>query len=397
LEAFFAAHDGVARLAAPPCGEGSVTGPPGQATAGDGVAADPIPTTLPAGATAMPAMPAGTGRVGDYILLEELGRGGMGVVYNAWQHGLSRHVALKMILAGPLASPADIQRFRIEAEAVARLDHPHIVPIYEFGEHQGHWFFSMKLITGSSLDKRLRRYRKDPRAAARLVIAIARAMHHAHQRGIMHRDLKPSNILARRRGSAARHRLRPGQAGRDPADLTRTGAFVGTMTYTSPEQASCRKGAVTAAADLYSLGAILYALLTGGPPFPAKTVTRLKVMQEDPRRPRAINPAVPPDLEAICLRCLEKDPQKRFGSADALANDLERWLRGEPTLTRPVRGVDRLGRWCRRHPIAASLPFLTLGLLCTATAATVRVARLARPGRRGGPCPGGEAGAGGLS
>ncbi len=292
---------------------------------------------------------------GDYELLEEIARGGMGVVYSARQISLDRPVALKMILTGQLASDSDVRRFRQEAEAAANLDHPHIVPIYEVGEHNGLHFFSMKRLAGG-LNHALDRFRDDPRAAAELLATVARAVHHAHQRGLLHRDLKPSNILLDERGQP--HVCDFGLARRIQGGtrLTLTGAVVGTAEYMAPEQASARR-VLTTAADVYSLGAVLYALLPGVPPFQGAGVleTLQQVVGSEPVPPRQRNPRIPRDVEVICLKCLRKEPEKRYGSAEALAEDLERWLRGEPIAARPVGRLERSIKWVRRNPVLAGM------------------------------------------
>jgi WD40 repeat protein len=296
---------------------------------------------------------------GDYELHEEIARGGMGVVYRARQVSLNRTVALKMILAGHLADAGDVQRFHTEAEAAANLDHPHIVPIYEVGQHDGQHYFSMKLIEGGNLSEQVARMVGEPRAAARLLAKVARAVHHAHQRGILHRDLKPGNILLDAHGEP--HITDFGLAKSVAADRgqTRSGAIVGTPSYMSPEQARSEKS-LTTATDVYSLGAILYELLTGRPPFAAATSleTVLEVLEREPQRPRALNPHADRDLETIALKCLEKDPRKRYGSAEALAVELERWLAGEPITARPASTWERTLKWAKRRPAVAALVLL---------------------------------------
>jgi serine/threonine-protein kinase len=342
-----------------------------------------------------------TGRsLDNYELLEELGRGGMGVVYKAWQIRPRRLVALKMILSGRFASAHEVRLIYDEAEAVAQLDHPHIVPLYEVGEHQGRPYFSMKLFEAGSLTRHLPRLAGDMRAAAQLLATVARAVHHAHQRGILHRDLKPGNILldaqgqphvadfglARRLDRPAEPSLPPGGAlipdtadeASGPTKLPTTlhasgaapgaSAIAGTPGYMAPELAAGRKGALTTAADVYSLGAILYKILIGRPPLqPVTTEEALPHTQQlYPERPRALNPRVDRNLEAVCLKCLEKDPAGRYASAQALAEDLERWLRREPVLARRPPWPARLWRVVRRH----ALP-VTAAALCGFAVAAV--------------------------
>jgi WD40 repeat protein/tRNA A-37 threonylcarbamoyl transferase component Bud32 len=339
------------------------------------------------------SLPGTEGRsIGDYELLAELGRGGMGVVYQARQKSLNRLVALKMIRVDHLDSEADAQRFRNEAEMAAHLDHSGIVPVYEVGEWRAEagippvLYFSMKLIEGGSLAEQLPHFPAEPRSAARLMAAVARAVHHAHQRGILHRDLKPANILLSVRSDPLQRvgPPQPAEAGhyepmitdfglakRVATDrgLTQSGAIVGTPGYMAPEQTAGRKEALTTAVDVYGLGAVLYALLTGWPPFQGDTVldTLTRVREREPEPPSRSNPRVDRDLEAICLKCLEKEPQRRYGSAEALAEDLEHWLAGEPIRARQIGRTARVWRWCRRNPVVAGL---------TATAAMLLVVLL---------------------
>lgn len=299
---------------------------------------------------------------GKYILHEEIGRGGMGVVYKADQRGRGRAVALKLVRMGALASEAEIQRFRNEAEAISELSHPHIVAVYDVGEYDGQLYYTMPLLEGGSLIRSLPRLKNEPREAATLVAAVARGVHHAHQRGVLHRDIKPSNVLLDSDG-------RPyiadfGLAKRVDAEesLTETGAVVGTPAFMSPEQALGRTSEITIASDVYSLGAILYATLAGKPPFAGSTLleTLIQVRQSEPESLIAHNPLVDRDLSAICLKCLEKDALCRYHSAEALAEDLDRWLAGIPVQARAAGRVGRTWRWCRRNPLVAALSTATL-------------------------------------
>jgi eukaryotic-like serine/threonine-protein kinase len=313
---------------------------------------------------------------GDYELIDEIARGGMGVVYRARQDSLQRTVALKMILAGHLASPEDIQRFQREAMAAGNLDHPNIVPIYEVGDYEGQHYFSMKLIDGASLANRA--LPLPAREAAQIVATVARAVHHAHQRGILHRDLKPANILGDSNGQLFVTDFGLARRVESETRHTRTGGIVGTPSYMAPEQARSEKMPTTAV-DVYSLGAILYELLTGRPPFKAATPldTILQVLEREPERPREIDPRVDRDLEIICLKCLQKDPARRYGSAEALASDLERWLRGEPILARPIGSAERLVKWMRRRPAIAAVLATCLGIFIASLIIALWFGRLA--------------------
>jgi WD40 repeat protein/tRNA A-37 threonylcarbamoyl transferase component Bud32 len=324
-----------------------------------------LDTIGPAGvAPQVAALPARTRIAEDYEILDVLARGGMGIVYRARQSSLQREVALKMIASGNLASEAERQRFRAEAAAVAQMDHPNIVPVYDVGDFDDRPFFTMKFIEGGALGERISRLKAEPshRTAAELVAKVARAVHYAHQRGILHRDLKPANILIDTNGEP--HVSDFGLAKRFDAQsgFTRSGAALGTPDYMAPEQAAGDSKAVTTAADVYSLGAILYELLTGAPPFAAPTplATLRRVADEEPKRPSAVNPRVNRDLETICLKCLEKSPAQRYTSARALAEDLERWLRGEMILARPSRFWEGVVKWGRRKPAWAAFAALAL-------------------------------------
>ena len=294
---------------------------------------------------------------GDYDLLEEIGRGGQGVVYRARQKSLNRTVALKVIGLGQWSSTPHLRRFRHEAEAAASLEHPQIVPIYEIGERDGSCYFSMKFIEGGQLDAVLRREPMSIRRGAELLVKVARTVQFAHERGILHRDIKPGNILLDRHGEP--HLTDFGLARLIEQESTVTNSFdvLGTPSYMAPEQAAGRTKELTAAADVYALGAVFYQMLTSQPPFAGGTTyeTIRLVLETEPRSPRLWNPKVDVDLATICLKCLEKDPQRRYSSALALAEDLERWLRHEPIRARRSGIFTRSRKWIRRNPVAAVL------------------------------------------
>jgi tRNA A-37 threonylcarbamoyl transferase component Bud32 len=318
--------------------------------------------------------PAGPGRsslarlryFGDYELEEEIARGGMGVVYKARQCSLNRVVAVKMILAGRLAGEGDVRRFLTEAEAAANLQHPNIVAIHEIGEHDGQHYFSMDFVEGKNLADVARQGRMPAERAARLVKTVAEAIHYAHQRGILHRDLKPHNVII---GSNGEPRVTDfGLAKRleGGSELTRTGAVLGSPSYMAPEQAGGRQDQAGPPSDVYSLGAILYELLTGRAPFQGATpaATLMAVMNEPVTPPAKLHAGVPKDLETICLKCLEKQPERRYATARALAEELGRFLNREPILARPAGVPRRMWSWTQRHPwvLAGAAAVLLLGL-----------------------------------
>jgi WD40 repeat protein/serine/threonine protein kinase len=323
------------------------------------------------------------GRLGRYELLEEIAHGGMGVVYRARDRTLNRVVALKLMLGGQFAGQREIKRFQAEAEAAAKLDHPNIVPIYEVGEQDGRPFFSMKFMEGGTLTEGLDGSDTvlDNRKAALLLAKIARAVHHAHQRAVLHRDLKPGNILLDAHGEPHVSDFGLAKCLDAKDGSTATGAMVGSPSFMSPEQAAGHADQLTTASDIYSLGALLYQLLTGRPPFEAATAlaTLEKVVHQEPRPPRALQSAVDQDLETICLKCLEKKSEHRYGSAEALAEDLERWLRREPILARPIGAVGRLSKWTQRNPGTATLILISsLAIVAFLVGQTFMSLRLSR-------------------
>jgi len=348
------------------------------------------PTLDTRGDAARATQPDSLGKVryfGDYELLEEIARGGMGVVYKARQVTLNRLVALKMILTGQLASAEDVQRFHAEAEAAARLDHPGIVPIFEIGEHEGQHYFSMAFVDGESLAQRVLKGVLPPRVAAEFTKQVALAISYAHIEGVIHRDLKPANVLIDREGQArvtdfglAKRVATEKDALSASAQHTVTGQILGTPSYMAPEQAAGNSRQIGPLADVYSLGAILYCLLTGRPPFQAAMPvdTLFQVLDQEPVSPRQLNASVPRDLETICLKCLQKEPRKRYASAQEMVDELERFLKGEPIKALPVGSAERLWRWCTRNPRVAVLSAaLLLLLVATALLSSIGAVRIA--------------------
>lgn len=324
---------------------------------------------------------------GDYELLAEIGRGGMGVVYKARQVSLNRVVALKMMLGGQFAAMSATRRFRTEAQAVAKLNHPGIVTVYEVGERDGQSFFSMGFVDGSNLATRLQSGPLPPQEAARVVQAVADAIQHAHEQGVIHRDLKPQNILLDENGQPKVTDFGLAKLARGSSELTETGQVLGTPAYMPPEQAAGQRRQIGPASDVYALGAILYALLTGRAPFQAASILEMlkQVLEEEPVPAQILNPSVPRELEAICGKCLQKDPNRRYSSARSLADELGRFLAGEPIQTQPPIAGYMLRVWLRRNLQGAILTFLVgvgCGLLASTCFAAIILPTVAERGER---------------
>jgi TolB-like protein/Tfp pilus assembly protein PilF/predicted Ser/Thr protein kinase len=305
------------------------------------------------------------GQLGDYELLEEIGRGGQGVVFRARQKSLNRIVALKVIGLGQWATKAHLKRFRLEAEAAASLDHPCIVPIYEVGERDGQCYFSMKFIEGGQLDEVVKQTPMSIRQSVELIATVARTVHYAHEHGILHRDIKPGNILLDAKGEPHLTDFGLARLIESESTVTRTLEVLGTPSYMAPEQAAGSNTNLTNATDVYGLGALFYQLLTDHPPFAGGTTyeTIKLLLESEPRAPRLWNPKIDRDLSTICLKCLEKDPQRRYSSALALAEDLERWLKHEPIQACHIGVIGRGRKWLQRNPTAATVAALSLALI----------------------------------
>jgi WD40 repeat protein/predicted Ser/Thr protein kinase len=294
---------------------------------------------------------------GDYELLEEIARGGMGIVYKARQRSLDRVVALKMLLFGPQASPEFAKRFRAEAVLAASLQHPHIVAIHEVSVHEGQQFFVMDYVEGPTLARLVGHQPLPARRAAGYLKTVAEAVHFAHERGILHRDLKPSNVLVDAQDQPRVTDFGLARRFEGDSQVTLTGQVLGSPNYIPPEQALGKRGKVSRQSDVYALGAMLYHLLTGRPPFQGETLTDTlqQVLNTEPLAPRLLNPSAPRDLETICLKCLEKEPARRYATAQALADELDRFLHGQPVLARSPGPTGKIARWCRRQPVRAGL------------------------------------------
>jgi hypothetical protein len=345
---------------------------PGSAGVGRDIAAS-RPGEVPESSGTEPDCASGSVSVPGYEILGILGRGGMGVVYKARHLALKRTVALKMVLAGGHASPQELARFRLEAEAVARLQHPNIVQIHEVGEANGHPYCALEFVEGGSLASKLKGQPLLAREAARLVEALARAVQLAHSRNVVHRDLKPANVLLLADGTPKITDFGLARQLDSDSGETQAGQVMGTPSYMAPEQAAGSSHEAGPAADVYALGAILYECLAGRPPFRGKTVVETldQVRTQEPPPPSRFQAGVPLDLETICLKCLRKEPENRYASAAELADDLGRFVQGEPIQARPVGGLERLAKWVRRRPAIAALT--TAMFLVALTAAAVGV------------------------
>src|SRR5436189_2122297 len=321
------------------------------------------------------------GELGDYELLEEIGRGAQGVVFRARQKSLNRTVALKVISLGQWASKAHLKRFRREAEAAASLDHPSIVPIYEVGEREGACYFSMKFVEGGQLDEVVKRAPMSIRQAAELIAKVARTVHYAHEHGILHRDIKPGNILLDAKGEPLLTDFGLARLVEAESTITRTREALGTPSYMAPEQAAGEQRKLSNATDIYGLGAVLYQLLTDHPPFAGGTTydTIRLLLNTEPRQPRLVNPKIGRDLSTICLKCLEKDPKGRYSSALALAEDLQHWLKHEPILARRIGIFARGKKWVQRNPTSAVLAALLMALAAAAGWIVWKSEFIARP------------------
>jgi WD40 repeat protein/tRNA A-37 threonylcarbamoyl transferase component Bud32 len=341
-------------------GDSGSEGPLTRADLSSGTAPEDHATRL--GGEVSPEAPGPWPAVPGYEILGELGRGGMGVVYKARQAKLNRLVALKMILAGAHAGSQELTRFKLEAQAIARLRHPNIVQVFEVGEHEGQPYFSLEFVEGGSLAGKLGGSPLPPREAAPLLRALAAALHDAHQKGVVHRDLKPHNVLLTEDRTPKVTDFGLAKRLDEDSGQTRDGAVMGTPSYMAPEQARGRTREIGPAADVYALGAILYELLTGRPPFRGATVidTLDQVCSQEPVAPSRLVPRCPRDLETICLKCLEKEPARRYASARELADDLDRFLKGEPITARPVTAWERARKWARRRPAVAALAATTV-------------------------------------
>lgn len=329
---------------------------------------DPGQVDRPAPATKSERAAEMLGELGDYELLEEVGRGGQGVVFRARQKSLNRTVALKIISLGQWASKAHLKRFRLEAEAAAKLEHPGIVPIHEVGERDGSCYFSMKFVEGGQLDEVVRRAPMSIRQASELIAKVARTVHYAHEHGILHRDIKPGNILLDAKGEPHLTDFGLARLVETESSVTQTLDVLGTPSYMAPEQAVGNNAAVSSATDVYGLGAVLYQLLSGHPPFAGGTTyeTIKLLVDTEPRPPRLLNAKVDRDLSTICLKCLEKDPKRRYSSALALAEDLEHWLKHEPIQARHTGVFARGSKWVQRNPTSALLAASLIALAAAA-------------------------------